>query len=440
MNAVASNGAHSHFSLQHSSFSLRPSRLGLTLIELLVTIVIMVTVLAGALPLLSPNNNSRKLREASRQLNSLLSQAQAQAARDGRPVGVGFRESGTVAPHSGMALEAYLIAEPQPFTGFSENSRVHVEPLTSKYGAGGNGGTRFPKYVDRQMCRLVFGLMGGATPSPDPFPPNMLRIGDVIDVGGNIFVIADDGDQKMDPNEVDVVNGVEYLLSDGVSNTEIECVWINSSGQQLPVGSPGRSQQFYRPYLIRRQPGNTSEQPLQFPRGIGIDLQASGAVGLSVPEQFDEMQPIPAPPTKITPLTISVMFSPNGSLDTLYVDGVRKDGVEQIYFLMGLFENGNSEAQDAADYDFTAGTSITDDELAQRRTRINWLNPDSRWVSVNRAGRIITTDNNISFNPRVAPFSDSVTGTEQEQNRARLLLQVRAARQNASNMSGSTGR
>ena len=50
-----------------------------------------------------------------------------------------------------------------------------------------------PKYFDRQMCRLVFGLMGSATPSPDPFPPQMLRIGDAIDVGGNIFVIADDG-------------------------------------------------------------------------------------------------------------------------------------------------------------------------------------------------------------------------------------------------------
>ena len=74
-------------------------------------------------------------------------------------------------------------------------------------------------------------------------------------------------------------------------------------------------------------------------------------------------------------------------------------------FLMGLFENGNSEAQDPADYDFTAGTSITDDELAQRRTRINWLNADSRWVSVNRAGRIITTENNISFDPRLSPIT-----------------------------------
>ena len=192
---------------------------------------------------------------------------------------------------------------------------------------------------------------------------------------------------------------------------------------------------------------NSSDQPLQFPRGIGVDLQASGADGFSVPPQFDEVLPLVATPPKNTPLTIGVMFSPNGSLDTLYVDGVRKDGVEQVYFLMGLIENGNTDVQDPADYDFTNGTNIFDDELAQRRTRINWLNPDSRWVCVNRAGRIITTENYVSFNPRLSPYADPVnTGGEHTDNLARLLLQLNGngpnpgARQNAKNMNASTGR
>jgi hypothetical protein len=144
------------------------------------------------------------------------------------------------------------------------------------------------------------------------------------------------------------------------------------------------------------------------------------------------------------------MFSPNGSLDVVYFDGARKDGVEQVFLLMGLFENGNSDSQDPADYDFTAGTSITDDELAQRRTRINWLNPDSRWVSINRAGRIITAENNISFNPRLTPFSAPVTtGTDREKRLARMLTQLNhmdasptlaGARYYAKQMTGSTGR
>src|SRR5688500_8118243 len=129
-NAAASTCARSSLSIQHSLFSIRSSRPGLTLIELLVTIVIMVTVLAGVLPLVSPNNNSRKIREASRQLNTFLAQAQAQAARDGRPVGVAFREFANGASRSGMALEAYTIAVPPPYAGFSDSSRVVVYPPT----------------------------------------------------------------------------------------------------------------------------------------------------------------------------------------------------------------------------------------------------------------------------------------------------------------------
>lgn len=419
------------FPIPRSPLPNRQSRRGLTLIELLITIVIMVTVLAGALPLLSPNNNSRKIREASRQLSSLLSQAQAQAARDGRPVGVAFRETGTQAPHSGMALEAYMIAEPPPFTGFSEHSRVTVNPHQDKltYGgnANGNGGTMFaPRYTGYPIWQLIFSLYG----VEDQIPPRMLRNGDVLNIGGNVFLIVDDGGSTEGAHQIDPLTG--YVMP----TSRMIAIWLNSNGQQIPPGAKG--------YSFARQPVNTSDQPLQFPRGIGVDLAASGADGLNVPDQFDEVLPIAS--SKTTPLTVGVMFSPNGSLDRLYVDGVRKDGVEQIYFLMGLFENGNSEAQDPADYDFTVGTSITDDELAQRRARINWLNPDSRWVTVNRAGRIITTDNYVSFNPRLSPYSDAVTGSDHVKNLARLRLQLNGnssnpgARQFAKNMINSTGR
>ncbi len=445
MISPATRSAHS-FPIAHSPFPIRRRR-GLTLIELLVTIVIMVTVLAGALPLLSPNNNSRKLREASRQLNSLLSQAQAQAARDGRPVGVAFREFGTSAPYSGMALEAYMIAVPPPFAGFSEHSRLSIIDTGALYGPGGSfTDPRFsPRYNGYKICQLRFLASGAA----DAFPPRTLKIGDVVNVGGNSFMICDDVDQTTMPNQTEMVNGVEYLLSDPsasapIPGTEVNAIWLNFHGQQLPQVPVPPAIPVGQAYQILRQPVNSSEQPLQFPRQIGIDLQASGADGLNVPRLFDEILPIT--PMKTAPSTIGVMFSPNGSLDTLYVDGVRKDGVEQVYFLMGMSENGNSEVQDPADYDFTAAASILDDELAQRRTRINWLNPDSRWVCVNRAGRIITAENNISFDPRVADYSNSITGTEQEQNQERINRQLNGvgaypgARQNAKNMSASTGR
>ncbi|BBO32188.1 prepilin-type N-terminal cleavage/methylation domain-containing protein [Lacipirellula parvula] len=396
------------------------ARRGLTLIELLVTIVIMVTVLAGALPLLSPNNNSRKIREASRQLTTLLSQAQAQAARDGRPVGVAFRETGTSSPFSGMALEAYMIAQPPAFTGFSEFSRVSVnkprsndkltygEPTTDN--ANGNGGTMFDaRYRGAGVWELAFTLYG----AEDPIPPRMVRNGDVVNAGGNYFLIVDDGGGTEGAHQVDQATG--YVMPTNF----LLAIWLNQNGQQLAPGA-------LKPFSFARLPVNTSEQPLQFPRGIGIDLEASGAtgVGASMPMDFDSGGAT----------TVGIMFSPNGSIEAVYRDGVRREGAEQIFLLLGLFENGNNGSQDPNDYDFSAGASISNDELTQRRTRINWLSADSRWVTINRAGRIITADNNISFDPRLSPYIDDTAPAAQR------AKQIGDARQAAKNMTAATGR
>ena len=442
MNAVASNCARSPLRFPLSAF---PP--GLTLIELLVTIVIMVTVLAGVLPLVSPNNNARKLREASRQLNGLLSQAQAQAARDGRPVGVAFRETGNGNPnYSGMALEAYMIAEPQPFAGFSEHSRVAVTDTGMVYGLNAvgakppNEGERFsPKLDGLPVCQLDFYASG----SVDAFPPRTLKIGDTIAVAGNLFLICDDADQTTMPNRVEEIGDVavvEYLFSDPtaaapIPGTTLNGVWLNNQGQQLPQVPAPPALPTGQAYAIRRQPVNTSEQPLQFPRGIGIDMEASGAEGISglnPPNDFDE----PGAGAD----TVGIMFSPNGSLDQLYLNGQARGGIEQVFLLMGLVENGNGNAQDKSDYDFATNLPADAADMTARRGRVNWLNPDSRWVSVNRAGRIITAENNISFDPTVAPYIDEPDTDIQRNRQINGFGGSPGARQNAKNMSGSTGR
>ena len=56
-----------------------PKRIGLTLVELLVVIVILTLLVAAVIPVLSPATETRRLREASRQLNSLCTAAQAKA-------------------------------------------------------------------------------------------------------------------------------------------------------------------------------------------------------------------------------------------------------------------------------------------------------------------------------------------------------------------------
>ena len=109
-------------------------RLALTLIELLVVIAILTTLVAGVVPLFSPNNDTRKIREASRGLHAYITLAQAKAARSGRPTGIAFQESRI---GSGVALEVFQLEVPKGFSGFSEESRCSVSTGFGQYGSGG---------------------------------------------------------------------------------------------------------------------------------------------------------------------------------------------------------------------------------------------------------------------------------------------------------------
>ncbi len=178
----------------------------MTLIELMVVIVILVTLVAGVLPLVSPNNDSRKISDAARGLQTYFMQAQAEAARIGRPVGVGFRE--TIAG-SGVALEAFQMIVPKPYAGFDHaidrrRSKLDDSQKPTTYGPtysnpNGNGKTRFqtdftgaPLYA----IHMRLALKNGTTTIDDPLPPKMFRVGDKINVGGHEFLIVDDNRNK----------------------------------------------------------------------------------------------------------------------------------------------------------------------------------------------------------------------------------------------------
>ncbi|RIL10397.1 hypothetical protein DCC79_08120, partial [bacterium] len=381
------------------------------------------------IPLLSPNNDARKIREAARQLNSMFAQAQAQAQRDGRPYGVAFREFGTTNPFSGMALEAFFIAEPSPFAGFSQNARVWLAFTGDVYGAAGNEGTRFsPEHDGKPIYRLTFVDAGtGASPPPaSPLPPRTFKIGDTIEVAGNHFLIADDGKDGAAPNEIEQVPVGPGQYEDYLASTaEVDCIWLDfNRGHVLALTPPNSKQPVLKSYRVRRQPRYTADLPLQFPRGIGIDMQVSGLPGPA--NNFDRGGQD----------SVALMFRPDGGLGDVYHSNPSRhrvyDRVDRVFFLLGRVENGNNGTQDENDYDFAA-TPVTDDELAQRRRRINWLNADSRWVTVAHSGRIITSENNL-FDPRQARFiADPDVDVQRRE-------QIEAARAHARDMLGTGGR
>ncbi len=426
-----------------ASSATRNFRRGLTLIELLVSIVILVTVLGAVIPVISPNNDARRIRQGARQIQSMFVQAQSLAAREGRPYGIAFRETGTDADGDGdyddldgdgnidgdaTALEAYFISEPKPYTGFSEYSRVRLLPR----GADPN---------DPVLMQFV--LAGPPTGQPfpndlvdDQFPPNLIRRGARIEVGGVVYRMIDP-DQFGDDNpvdqpdeEIDFPKGEFYTLQNLKPNQTWLCV-PETLHPPLPVHVPagGPIATNPLPYKFLRQasslatrPGNSAEPPLQLPRGVGIDLAASGldvifpnpSLALSPQFSFTSMQSalqtqLNANPWPfLRPLSVDVMFAPSGRLEGIWVNGEKLQGSpDRLYLLLGRAENSvRPGSEKLADCDFNSTDVPSDADgdatVLERRQRVNWLNGDSLWVTVSApTGRIVTSDVDISTDPRV---------------------------------------
>jgi type II secretory pathway pseudopilin PulG len=361
------------------------SRAAMTLVELLVVIVILVTLVAGVIPILSPDNEVRKIRQAATGLQTFINATISEAARIGRPQGIGLLESSA---GSGMALEAFRLEVPPGFAGFSDQSRVQ-EPLATGMPYGSFYGT-INRYTGYPTYRLNFVLVDAVT--LDPLPPGMFRPFDIVEISGNQFMIVD-SDYNVNPSnnkwyryDTDGdANGQVWFFGDPSGDpakqvSNLECIWLNNHDQQLPPG--------LRPYQIFRQPIRSSALPYVLPAGVGVDLQGSvqgGGItnGFPVPRSFDTFDLTdPSSPQPILD-SLGIMFSPLGHIDALRHNGSEIANVARIALLIGRVGNGGLQFQANGSGAVTGGdwvmnTGDTDEQLAEKQLAINWLNRDSR--------------------------------------------------------------
>lgn len=405
-------------------------RAGMTLIELLVVITILTTLVAGVIPILSPNNDVRKIREASRALQTYISGAQAAAARTGRPHGIALREGvDSSGIGSGATIELFRLEVPQHFAGFSETSAVVVASVSN------------PPTGD---VTLTFGegLYSSFTPDagnpPLEIPPRFLRPGDILRVAGFEFEIT-----LQDPpnnTQVELYNGVEYVVPSQV----LDAVWREwHPGKQMAYPRDGR------PYEVRRQPTPSASSPLQLPRGIGIDLTASGpnptllfpnlVPSATNPPQYGFTTWIsqralelngPPPVTFQSPLVVGILFGSGGEITEVIINGESFDSFDafsQIHLLLGRVENAENDPTIHGPPHIDESLIQTNQDLEDLQAEYNWLNLDSRWVSIaSRTGRVVTTENAF-----VDPRNHVDPSGYQDANRA---LRIQAAREFAGDM------
>ena len=450
---------------------------GMTLVELLVVIVILTTVVAAAIPIMAPSNVERQLREASRTLNTFITGAQARSIASGRPYGIALKrlsqETDTDGnpnnPHDdrGVCLEVFYVEQPPAYTGYDRNSRVCITVLRQV----GLVSIRFMTQGPIQNDRLPAGW------DADLFPIGMIRPGDVIEIGDSRFELLDHRKLvNQNPDIQLILRNARVGIDDLTGyyrqlqqNTVVQIIGrpINDTGQQVypefddwgfhlgedrPPGAPAgpRSPYWTRPvpYKILRQATFTSDEPYQLPEGTAIDLRASG-----VGNRFFYYPTVPSTANGSHPRVdndapIFIMFAPEGRIarvtfnwSTLPSAGAPQTEkfdqavVENVFLLVGRRENSPPVAatNDPTLNPNTFSNPTTDEQRAELREPVNWLNGDSRWLVLGaQTGRIVTIENGfVDLSTMV--LSDPLM----EDRRSRQII---AAREFAPEMSQLGGR
>ena len=253
-----------------NSASLR--RRGLTLVELLVVVTIMVILLGVVLPLAQPSLKGREVREASRILNTLFASARAKASADGRPAGIILTPSGD----TDRCFQVAFAKTPPPFAGESQTWKAGFK----KVGIGG-------------WANLSFADLEVASVSP-----RLLRLipdGDSFEVRFNYRGRFYKGIRQGNFFRVRLPGGV---IPPGVK-------MFDQAGGGLTGGLP---------FQVFRSPRKSAASPVDLPVGSYIDLNASSDG---------------AP----TGNSIRIMFSPEGGIDQVY-DGDELVASNEVYLLV----------------------------------------------------------------------------------------------------------
>ena len=273
------------FFVNHSRTS---GQRGLTLVELLAVIAVLAILLSVAIPVIRPALKDRKLREAARLVNAYVAGVQARATELGRPVGIVLVRGQTNARDVYQCTEIFTAEVPQPYAGDLVTARAQVTRTGGNWRVGFQGNPFFNTILnDNELFALRLDYK-------DPLYPCQ-RTGD------QLATIQTAGLDLAGPPR-------QYVNADGSS--------------KRPV-----------PFQIYRTPARSTAAPLQLPSGIAIDLSVSG-IGFSG-NHF-------SPDSKLGSGNITIMFSPNGSVDSVFIGGQPQPQASKIFLMVGRVNQINA--------------------------------------------------------------------------------------------------
>ncbi len=266
-----------------------PPRRGLTLVELLVVVAILVTLMAVTVPMMRPALEGRERREAARQIDAFLGAAQARAMARGRPVGVMFHRQ----PSLPQASFQMSIAEvPAPYAGDTARSRAVI---TKVDGTGQGAWIGYVNLTESWNAQML------------------VSRGDLIQFGyrGSLYEIASD-------------------LVANATGTTLSFRPRPSDTTAVPPAVPNPNTLLT--FQITRKPARTPAAPLELPAPAVVDLALSGIGpnGIGEPVFVN-----PGVNEKEENRAVTIMFSPSGRVDRVLLRGAAEVPLGAIHLLVG---------------------------------------------------------------------------------------------------------
>ena len=270
------------------------ARQGLTLVELLTVVAVLAILLSIAIPVIRPALKDRKLRESSRLLQAYCAGVQARATELGRPVGIVLVRSNNNLAGNPNARDLYQCTEiltaevPQPYAGDVIDARATVSRAVN----------------DQGSLEWIVSFAG------NDFFASLVK-------PGELFVL-----------QLDHKNPLYQCQRKGNTLTAqiIPNASLNLAGPPIQYVNANNGPKRPVPFQIYRSPTRSTAAPLQLPRGIAIDLSVSG-----MGPQGNQLDPR----SKLGPGNITIMFSPNGSVDSIYVGNQSLPQTRKIFLLLG---------------------------------------------------------------------------------------------------------
>lgn len=342
-------------------------RRGLTLLELLVVITIMLILLAVMLPRLRPMMEQRRMREAARTVSVFFGAARSRAMETGRPVGVAI-ERLKIQPDAAVTLR--MVEAPPLYAGDVIGARVRVRRL----GTTNRFQVRFARRDD------VAAMLNQDVP---------VHVGDQVRfefqaAPYRVLGLDMNMDGIQDTDSDDMIGYPDMINPDSpeVSKPAFMLVELDAAEGVVPPWPEATPNAPWPPqgngvgsrrlaFQITRRPQPTAAAPVRLPGRTVIDLTASGTDSMALtgpPLGFVPVDKDAGTSGVQDPSSVIVMFNPDGRVSTVYYQDTPRAVTEVLYFLVGRWERMPAES---------GGPPLAEDGL------YNWQDITNFWIVIN---------------------------------------------------------